>query len=499
MAYKPRKVSASYSKHTSRRIRNASIGTHNPASARRAAGKVRSGTVEFSNPRKSSRAKRGIVDHVTPATSTRESDSAYSKRVAQRDFQGGLQRKAKAKGIVIALVVVLVVACVAGAAGVAAYFGSVSDKMGLGDSDAKSALVSPEEGKVPYVLLVGEFSKPGAGYEGPDMLMLARIDTENKQISLVSVPANAQVSLNDGKTHRIADAQLMGGDSYLISTIANYTGARISHVIKTDEESLVELVDALGGLTIDVSQEVDDPNAGDLYVPAGEQTLDGQGVLVLSRALNFAEGDEVRAENQRKVVLALAGKLLDTNALSIIPTLDVVAGTVRTDYSASDALALIDALRGIDLSQVHAVRMPGYDVTSSSTGDEYFVASTDEWTAMLEALDAGMDPAPAAAAGPAVDPASFEITVRNGSGITGGAQQMSDALVGKGYKVTDTGNADQYVYNETLVVYQDNDFKDAAESVVHDLGAGRAIASNGFYTFETDVLVVLGKDWQPLN
>ena len=499
MAYKPRKVSATHSKHTSRRIQNASIGTHNAAGARRSAGKVRSGTVEFSNPRKSSRAKRGIVDHVMPTTSTRESDSAYSKRVAQRDFAGGIQRKAKARGIAIAFAVILVVACVAGGAGVAAYFGSVSDKMGLGDSDAKSALVSPEEGKAPYVLLVGEYSRPGTGYEGPDMLMLARIDTGSKQVSLVSVPANAQVSLSDGKPHRIADAQLMGGDSYLVSTVADYADVRISHMIKTDEKSLVELVDALGGLTIDVAQEVDDPNAGDIYIPAGTQSLDGQGVLTLSRALNFSEGDEVRAENQRKIVLALAEKLLDTNALSIIPTLDTIASTVKTDYSASDALALIDALRGIDLAQVHAVRMPGYDVTSSSTGDERFVVSSDEWAAMLEALDAGEDPVPAEAAGPAVDPASFEITVRNGSGMTGGAQQMSDALTEKGYKVADTGNAADYVYNETLVIYQDNAFKDAAESVVSDLGVGRAVASNGFYAFETDVLVVLGKDWQPLN
>ena len=83
--------------------------------------------------------------------------------------------------------------------------------------------------------------------------------------------------------------------------------------------------------------------------------------------------------------------------------------------------------------------------------------------------------------------------------MTGGAQQMSDALTEKGYKVADTGNAADYVYNETLVIYQDNAFKDAAESVVSDLGVGRAVASNGFYAFETDVLVVLGKDWQPLN
>lgn len=499
MAYKPRKVSASHSNRTSRKLRDATIGTHVPSGTRRTANRVNGGTVQFSNPRKSTRAKRGVVDHVLPSTSTRESDSAYSKRVSSRGFADGIQRQARIRGIAIVVAVVLLVVCVAGGVGVAAYFGSVSDKMGLGDSNAKGALVSPAEGKAPYVLLVGEFSKPGQAYDGPDMLMLARIDSDNKQVSLVSIPANAQVSLSDGNVHRIAEAQLLGGDEYLVSTVAAYTGVSVSHLIKTDADGLGDLVDALGGLTIGVSQEVDDPNAGDLYIPAGEQTLDGDAVLTLCRALNFAEGDETRAENQQKVVLALAGKLLDTNAFSIVPTLDTIAGTVRTDYSASDAMGLIDSLRGIDLTQVHAVRMPGYQLTSSSTGQEYFIASDDEWAAMLAAIEAGEDPTPAESEGPTVDPASFTVTVRNGSGITGGAQQMSDALAEGGFNVTETGNADQYVYNETLVVYQDNNFKEAAESIVNHLGAGRAIASNGFYTFETDVLVVLGKDWQPLN
>lgn len=499
MSYKPRKVSAFSAKNTSRRMRNANIGTHHGTGARRPVGRTRAGAVEFSNPRKSSRAQRGFVDHVLPTTSSRETESAYSKRVSQRGFASGIQRKARAKGIAITLAVVLLVVGIAGGVGIAAYLGSVSDKMGLGDSDAKSALAAPEEGKAPYVLLVGEFSQPGQGYEGPDMLMLARVDAAGKRVSLVSIPANAQVTLSDGASHRIADAQLIGSDSYLVSTVSNYTGVRISHVVKIDEKGLVELVDALGGLSVEVSQEVDDPNAGALYIPAGTQLLDGQGVLTLCRALNFADGDEVRAENQRNVVFALAEKLLDTNALSVVSLLDTIAPTVKTDYSASDAMGLIDSLRGIDFSQMHAVRMPGYSITDSSNGNEYFVASGDEWTAMLAALEEGKDPIPPKAEGPRVDPASFKITVRNGSGMTGGAQQMADTLAAGGFVVAETGNAAQYAYTETLVVYQDNAFKDAAESVVEHLGVGRAIASNGFYTFETDVLVVLGKDWQPLN
>ena len=127
MAYKPRKVSASHSNRTSRKLRDATIGTHVPSGTRRTANRVNGGTVQFSNPRKSTRAKRGVVDHVLPSTSTRESDSAYSKRVSSRGFADGIQRQARIRGIAIVVAVVLLVVCVAGGVGVAAYFGSVSD------------------------------------------------------------------------------------------------------------------------------------------------------------------------------------------------------------------------------------------------------------------------------------------------------------------------------------------------------------------------------------
>ena len=63
--------------------------------------------------------------------------------------------------------------------------------------------------------------------------------------------------------------------------------------------------------------------------------------------------------------------------------------------------------------------------------------------------------------------------------------------------MTETGNTDTYAYDETLVVYNDDAFEAAAETVVASLGLGLRCPGAGFYTFDTDVLVVLGKDWKP--
>ncbi|MEG0505123.1 MAG: LytR C-terminal domain-containing protein, partial [Raoultibacter sp.] len=236
-----------------------------------------------------------------------------------------------------------------------------------------------------------------------------------------------------------------------------------------------------------------------LYIAPGLQTLDGNAVLTLCRAANFADAIETRTANQRAVAGALVEKLLATNMFSIIPTLDSIASMVKTDYSAGDAIAVIDLLRGFNMDEAYSLQLPGYGTTNTSTGVEYFVASGTEWIEMLTALDAGEDPLAENAAVLDVDPASFTITVQNGSGLTGGASLMTDLLAQGGFNVTASGNAERYVYNETLVVYKDAAFSNAAEALVKYLGTGRAIASNGYYTFDTDVLVVLGKDWQPLN
>ena len=89
--------------------------------------------------------------------------------------------------------------------------------------------------------------------------------------------------------------------------------------------------------------------------------------------------------------------------------------------------------------------------------------------------------------------------MRNGAGITGAASQMADQLRAGGFNVADIGNTDSPVYDETLVIYKDPAFEQAAQSVASALTSGRVVNGGDYYTFDTDVLVVLGADWKPLN
>ena len=471
-------------KLTSHRMRSATVGTHVP---RRSSRHMNGEAVGFSSPRKRKRAARGIVETILPVTSSGESSSQYARRVSRREFAQDIQRKARIRRIVAIAVCLLVAVAVAAAVGVATFFGSLDAKLGLKDSDAASALVAPKaDAKAFYTVVSADLDAPGSANatDGPDAIALVRVDEETRVVTVVSIPPTLQVSLKDGKKHA------------LVSAVADFAGVNVAHYVKTDAESIVRLVDALGGVEVNVAEEVDDPNAGDAYLPAGTQTLDGAQALTFLRASNFSNGLEVQAANQRELLTALSLRLLGEGRLSFLATLDNVGGSFQTDLSAAAALSVADALRGVDSSSVYGALVPGYE--TARDGASSYAVSSDAWKSMMELVAAGSEPVVEQTA-PQVDPGSFTITVRNGSGVTGGAGQIADALKDRGFDVTETGNTDTYAYDETLVVYNDDAFEAAAETVVASLGLGRTVPGAGFYTFDTDVLVVLGKDWKPTS
>ena len=75
----------------------------------------------------------------------------------------------------------------------------------------------------------------------------------------------------------------------------------------------------------------------------------------------------------------------------------------------------------------------------------------------------------------------------------GVASEAADVITAEGFPVDEVGNANQFVYQETLVVYRED--QAWAEAVAQALPVAKVIPSRGMYLFDTDVLVVVGKDW----
>ena len=94
-----------------------------------------------------------------------------------------------------------------------------------------------------------------------------------------------------------------------------------------------------------------------------------------------------------------------------------------------------------------------------------------------------------------VDKSGVSIIVLNGAGIDGYSAQAAEVLKSNGYAIEDTGNAESFVYDETLVIYREEKDKVAAEAIVQALGTGRTVSAGVYYSLKTDIQVVVGKDW----
>lgn len=498
-------------KRTSDQVRSSMLGAHVP---RQRAGKpggrhMNADAVGFSSSRKSKRAARGQIDTFIPSTNTRESQRSYSRRASRREYAQAIQRKSRAKRTAIVVGSIVLAIAVAVAVGLTVFFTTTSGKMSLGDSNASSALVSPAEGQSTYyALMTAELgaAQGSVNEDGPEAYVLARIDESAHAVSLIWLPDNLQLSYGNGESGRLRDAAAVD-DATLIKAVSLFAGVDIAHFAKTDIEGIGHLVDTLGGITVTLDEEVDDPRAGDVYIPHGEQTIGSAELPTLLRASNYSDGLSGKARVQCRVIAAILEKLASGQGpLTDAALLDSISGDARTDIGSQQAMDLASAFTGLQASNITISEVPGQQIQRN--GVTIFQSYADEWSALMANMgadassssdQAGGSGGSDAASGTTVDPASFTITVRNGTSISGAASQMANQLTSSGFNVTEVGNTDSPVYGETLVIYKDSAYESAARAVASALTNGRVIDGGDYYTFETNVLVVLGADWKPLT
>lgn len=501
MGFRKKGFSASQTKRTSRRMGDSMIGSHverpSASRGRHAAGRTDAGTsrVDFSDSRRSRRATRGYVDQVDPQAKSGESDADFARRTSRRGYVEQIQSQARKRRIAVAVVVAVAVIAVAAVAGVSAYFFFSDSQLSLGDSNAKEALAAPAEGEPYYALCtasLGTATEPDAA--AGEAYTVVRIDEAARVLTFVSVPPQIMVQLSDGQVHPLSDARSVGGDAELIDQVEKLLEVEIAHFARTDAAGLERLVDLVGGVPVAVPEEVDDPRAGITVLKAGDQVLNAEQSLVLLRASNFTAGLEMQAKNRAAFTVNLAGRATSGEGLSFASLIGDGASAVSTDWSSAQLIALGDALKPLTEATVYASVVPGR-LTESDGAISYEVAG-EELASMMEAVRAGNAPEAAEGNIAGVDRATVTVEVRNGSGIQGAAARCGELLTSDGYQVDGVGNVDDgTTYPETLVIYREEENELAAKAVVNDLSAGRVVNGGDFYTFNTDVLVIIGQDW----
>ena len=458
-----------------------------------------------------------------------EVDERFSREAAAERYVNAQQSQRKRSGIFKKiLIALLIIAALAGIAAATAfgYMYWLNNRLSEGiESSLDNVLVETKLTEEPfYMLLLGtdesidrNENMSTDGIYRTDTIILARIDPVEKHVTLVSMQRDTQVELPGYGKQKLNAAYTFGGPELAISTVSDIAGVGISHFMLIDMNGLQDVVNALGGIEVEVPMEIWDDDAGG-YLPAGKQTLDGWEALILCRARNaysdYGNGDVYRAANQRLVIQAIANKLLASDVGTIANTVSALSGAVQTDLQVNDIVGLAQAFQGMDTeNSIWTGNMP----TESFYEDDLWFERIVEpdWSEMMRRVDAGLPPtadssvdlltgtvlANAGNAGESgqsgKDLASKTgtIAVRNGSGVDGLAATVQKRLEAQGYTVSDIGDADTFNYDQTVVVYEDESRAEEAADIVAVLGEGHAVKNNLEYIMSEDFLVVIGKDY----
>lgn len=204
------------------------------------------------------------------------------------------------------------------------------------------------------VLLCGVDSETGDASSGrSDIMMLVSINKVTKKITMASFLRDSwtyiRVPKEDGTSYdyyfKMNAAYSKGGPATLLQTIENNFKVEIDEYIAVDFNSFPKLIDALGGVEVDV-QEYEAKyirrTSRQKDFPIGKSTLNGTQALIYSRIRKCdADSDISRTRRQRSVIKGLIDSAKSATKGQLLNAFKQVSGYLRTGYSQSEVFGLV--------------------------------------------------------------------------------------------------------------------------------------------------------------
>lgn len=171
-----------------------------------------------------------------------------------------------------------------------------------------------------------------------DAIMIATIDPIHNKLKLTSIMRDSYVNIPDRGMDKINHAYAFGGPQLAIKTINENFGLDITDYMSVNFTSLPIIIDILGGVEINITEEEVPHIPGVNSV--GTYTLTGDQALSYSRIRYASGGDYVRTERQRTVLNALFNKASTLSVTALPGLLNEVLPYVQTSMNTSDILSL---------------------------------------------------------------------------------------------------------------------------------------------------------------
>ena len=245
------------------------------------------------------------------------------------------------------------------------------------------------------ILLMGVDSEmdglnANASFNG-DTLMLITFNPKTLNATMFSIPRDTYVPIacNNNRYAKI-NSSAAYGTSCVIDTVEEFTDITIDYYVKINFKGVVDLVDALGGIEVDIeapdfnynhgvncggrfceqNSDRDTSASGMIYLDPGLQTINGEEALAYARCRHlYLQSDIDRNRHQQQVVEAIAKKAASLDSLSKIEEiLNAVTKNITTNMSSDQILSFYDVLK----SMVSSSLKDGSFLTIEKTYLEYY-------------------------------------------------------------------------------------------------------------------------------
>ncbi|WP_329220926.1 LCP family protein [Streptomyces microflavus] len=262
--------------------------------------------------------------------------------------------------------------------------------------DLAKVIERPEAGDGTNYLIVGSDSREGMSAEEKKRLRTGSAEgkrTDSMMIlhdgsngpTLVSLPRDSQVEIpsfkgsesgkmfqGTGRQVKLNAAYAEDGPELLVRTVEFNTGLRIDHYVEIGFGGFAQIVDAIGGVELDIPKAFKDKKSGADF-QAGKQTLNGEQSLAFVRTrYAFAGSDLDRTKNQQKFLAALAGQTATPstilNPFKLYPTMGAGLDTliVDKDMSLWSLANMFFAMKGVTGGDGTSMNMP---ISGSANGN----------------------------------------------------------------------------------------------------------------------------------
>ena len=232
------------------------------------------------------------------------------------------------------------------------------------------------------VLILGESVIPGEDYKLTDSIMVASYNPQTQQASLLSIPRDTYVGKKDKNTatqnylasYKINTVYRNGTNiPETIECVNNVTGLNLEKYILIDTDAIIDVVDAIGGVTFNVpiDMDYDDPTQDlHIHLKAGEQLIDGEKAEQLLRfrhnndgtsyPVEYGDNDIGRMRTQREFILVTAKQLLKIeNVTKVLNLMDIVFKNVKTNLDMETLKYYIPYIFKFNTSNIVSDTLPG--------------------------------------------------------------------------------------------------------------------------------------------